>query len=73
MQAVKCEEMFGGVFVAIDSNLGAVTGKEERAVESIPVNEGRLAQAWVNVRGGMHVFSVFFWLRLALRRLDSEE
>ena len=30
----------GGSFVASDSNLGAVIGKEERAVESIPGNEG---------------------------------
>ena len=31
----------GGVFVAIDSNLGAVAGAEERAIESIPGNEGK--------------------------------
>ena len=47
----------GGVFVAIDSNLGAVVG----AIESIPGNEGRVAQAWVNVRGGLRIFSVYFW------------
>ena len=35
----------GGVFVAVDSNLGAVVGTEEGAVESIPGNEGRIAQA----------------------------
>ena len=35
---------------AIDSNLGAVVGAEEGAIESIPENEGRIAQAWVNVR-----------------------
>ena len=40
----------GGVFVAIDGNLGAVVGKEEGAVDSIPGNEGRISQAWVNVR-----------------------
>ena len=51
----------GGVFVAFDSNLGAVIGTEEGPVESIPGNEGRIAQAWVNVRGGMRVFSVYFW------------
>ena len=33
----------GGVFVAIDSNLGAVVGAEEGAIESIPGNEGRIA------------------------------
>ena len=42
----------GGVFVAIDSNLGAVVGAEEETIESIPGNAGRTAQAWVNVRGG---------------------
>ena len=35
----------GGVVVAIDSNLGAVMGAEEGAIESIPGNEGRFAQA----------------------------
>ena len=50
-----------GVFVAIDSNLGAVVGAEEGAIESIPGNEGRIAQSWVNVRGGLCVFSVYFW------------
>ena len=47
--------------VATDSNLGAVVGTEEGAVASIPGNEGRIAHAWVNVRGGMRVFSVYFW------------
>ena len=51
----------GGVFVAVDSNLGAVVGAEEGAIDSIPGNEGRIAQAWVNVRGGLRVFSVYFW------------
>ena len=48
----------GGVFIAIDSNLGAVVGAEEGATESIPGNEGRIAQAWVNVGGGLRIFSV---------------
>ena len=47
-----------GVFVAIDSNLGAVVGAEEGAIETIPGNEGRIAQAWVNVTGGLRIFSV---------------
>ena len=51
----------GGVFVAIDSNLGAVVGAEEGAVESIPGNEGRIAQACLNVRGGLRIFSVYCW------------
>ena len=50
----------GGVFVAVDSNVGAVVGVEEGAIDSIP-GSGRIAQAWVNVRGGLRVFSVFFW------------
>ena len=41
----------GGVFVAVDNNLGAVVGAEE----------GAMAQAWVNVRGGLRIFSVYFW------------
>ena len=47
--------------VAIDSNLGAVVGAEEGAIGSIPGNEGRIAQSWVNVRGGLRVFAVYFW------------
>ena len=47
--------------MAIDSNLGAVVGAEEAAIESIPGNEGRLAQAWANVRGGLRAFSVYLW------------
>ena len=47
----------GGIFVAVDSNPGAVVG----AVVSIPGNEGRTAQAWVNTRGSLRVFSVYFW------------
>ena len=35
----------GVVFVAVDTSLGAVIVKEEGAVESIPGNEGRIAQA----------------------------
>ena len=29
-------------------------------IESIPGNEGRIAHAWVNVRGGLRIFSVYF-------------
>ena len=35
----------GGVLVAVDSNLGAVVGVEEGAIDSIPGNEGIIAQA----------------------------
>ena len=47
----------GGVSVAVDSSLGA----EEGAIDSISGNQGRIAEAWVNVRGGLRVFSVYFW------------
>ena len=56
------EHTSGGVFEAVDSNLGAVVGVKEGAIDSIPGNEGRIAQAWVHVRGGLRVFSVYFWL-----------
>ena len=48
----------GEVFIAVDSNLGAVVG-EEATVASIPGNEGRITQVWVDVQGGMRVFSVY--------------
>ena len=35
--------------------------KEEGAIDSISGDEGRIAQAWVNVRRGLRVFSVYFW------------
>ena len=50
----------GGFLVAVYSNLGAVVGAEEGAIDSISGNEGRIAQAWVRVRGGFRVFSVYF-------------
>ena len=46
----------GGVFVAIDRNLGAVFDEGGGAVTSISGNEASLAQAWVNVTGGTRVF-----------------
>ena len=52
----------GGVMVSIGSNLGAVVGAEEGAIESVPGKEGRITQAWVNVRGGLRIFAVYFWL-----------
>ena len=60
----------GGVFVAIGSNLGAVVGAEEGAIESIPGNEGRIAQAWVK-RQRRIAFRLS--LLLALERMDAEE
>ena len=59
----------GGVFVAIDSNLGAVVGAEEGTIESIPGSEGRIAQAWANVREGLYLLGVL----LALGRMDTEK
>ena len=60
----------GGVFVAVDSNLGAVVGVKEGLIDSIPGNEGRIAHAWVNVRGG---FACLLGVPRALRRLDSKK
>ena len=45
IKSIHQEEEF---FVAIDSNLGAAVGGQEGAVMSIPGNEGRIAQVWVN-------------------------
>ena len=60
----------GGVLVAVDSNLGAVVGEKEGAVTSIPGNEGRIAQAWVHVRGGTRIFAAYF---LAHGRMDPKK
>ena len=43
-------------------------GAEEGTIESIPRNEGRIAQAWVNVRGGFRIS-----LLLAFGRMDVEK
>ena len=52
----------GGVFVAVDSNLGAVVGAEEGATDSISGNEGRICRSMGGTfRGGLRVFSVYFW------------
>ena len=53
LQAGDRKHTSGRVFVAVDSNLGAVVGVEEGTISSIPGNEGRSAQARVNVRGGL--------------------
>ena len=58
----------GAVFVVVDSNVGAVMGKEDGAAESIPGNEGSIAQAWVNVRGDMRVLRT----NLALGRFGPQ-
>ena len=31
-------------------------------VESLPENEGRIAQIWVNCSGGLQPFAFYFWL-----------
>ena len=35
--------------------------EKEVAVTAIPDNEGRITQAWANVRGGRRDFSLYFW------------
>ena len=49
---------------------GAVFDEEDWAAMSSPGNEGRVAQAWVNVRRGVPCFCRVL---LALRRMDTEE
>ena len=51
----------GGFLVGLNSNMVAVINKEEGAVTCIRGNEGRIAQSWLNVRGGKRVFAVYFW------------
>ena len=65
MQAVR------RVFVSIDSDLGGVVDKEG-AVMSILGNEGRIAQAWMNVRGGFQVLAACVW-HSEEWRMDTEE
>ena len=43
------------------SNLGTVVGAEEGTIVSISGKDGRIAQAWVNARGGLLFLSVYFW------------
>ena len=52
-----CKHTLGEVFVAIDSDLGAVVDKEEGVV------------TWVNVTGGLW----FLPYTLALGRMDTDE
>ena len=40
---------------------GAVVVVKEGTIDSIPGNEGRIAPAWVRVRGRLRVFSVCCW------------
>ena len=57
----------GGVFAAVCEQL---LTKEQGAVTSIPGNEGIIAHARVNVRGGMLTVACSC---LALRRMDAEK
>ena len=58
--------------MSIDSDLGGVVDKEEGAVMSILGNEGRIAQAWMNVRGGFRVLAACVW-HSEEWRMDTEE
>ena len=60
-----CKHTSGGVFVAIGSNLSAVIGKEEGAVESIQATRKGLP------KHGR--FASLFGIHLALERLDTEK
>ena len=35
--------------------------EKEGTVTPIPRNDGRIAQIWLNVRGGMLMFAAYFW------------
>ena len=48
----------GGVFIAVNSDLGTVARQREGASASIPGNEGRITQASVSVRGGVRIFAL---------------
>ena len=63
-----CKHTSEGVFVAVDSNLVVVVGAEEGSIDSTPGDDGRIAQAWVNVRGGLRVSSVFLAEPRGMRR-----
>ena len=61
-----CKHTSRGLWVAIDSNLGAVVGAEEGAIESILGNCPCLGACQKR-------FACFLGVLLALRRLDSKE
>ena len=63
------KHMSGGVFVAVNSNLGAVIG-EEGAVTSIAGNEGRIAKAWVKCEEVRGFLPLTFWHS---KRMDTEK
>ena len=54
--------------MANENGLGSVVDKEEGAVESTPCNMGRIAFAWVNVRGGYGFSSKTFDIQKDGRR-----
>ena len=58
--SVDCKHTSGSLS-SNRNNLGTVVDKEEGAVTSIPGNEGRIDQWWVNVKGCKRVFAVYFW------------
>ena len=51
-----------GVFVATENGLEVVVVLEEgRLCLFLGMRGGSPAQAWVNVKGGLRVFAVYFW------------
>ena len=61
----------GGIFVAVDSNLGAVIGEREGAVVSILGNEGSMVRRIVPERKRKICRSLRSWSLKATRRLMS--
>ena len=51
-----------------DERAGSEDRKHTSGVFFVQGNEGMIAQTWINVRGGMRVFAVFFW---PFRRMDG--
>ena len=54
------KHMSSGVFMAFDVALSSVVNTEKGAVGTIPDNDGRVVQAWINVKEGLQVFAVYF-------------
>ena len=65
-----CKHTSGGVFVAIDNDLGAVIDREEGVVMSIPGSSGSNVQTWVKCR---RKWSGFCRVLLAFGTMDAEE
>ena len=55
-------EILGGVLVDVAKHMTSAAPIDSFEFDSLEVNGGRIAEAWVKCHQWIHVFAVYFWL-----------